>query len=186
MRISLLLVVVVGLAACGGDPPGPSPALPGTSATSEPLGAPEDGVEDGESVGDAPPGGEVDPCTLLADDELAAAFVDLFEPPPGVRTSPGGTTDLCTWQDAAAGAVLRVELDGTGRIPVPPADPSCSDEDCPDPGLGIESRADLRETISYVVVRFDEVTVRVQESGLDLSGDELIALAAAVAGRLEG
>lgn len=128
----------------------------------------------------------VDPCSLLEDDELSAVFVNLFEPPRGVRTSPGGLTDLCSWQDAAAGVVLRVELDSSGRIPVPPADPSCSDADCPDPGLGLESRADLRNTFRYVVARLDGVTLRVQESGLNLTGAELIGLAAAAAGRVDG
>lgn len=131
-------------------------------------------------------GGLVDPCTLLTNDELGEVFLDLFAPPAGQRTSPEGLTDLCTWQDIAGGTLLRVELDTVGRIPVPPADPACSAEDCPVPGLGIESRADLRGTISYVVVRLDEMTVRIQEAGLDLSGEQLIALTEKVVGRLGG
>jgi len=179
MRVALLSLALVALAGCGGDD---SPLGDGASpsATQPTAGATDD-------VGGADI--DVDPCTLLSEDEIAATFADvedLAEVPAPARTSPGGTTEMCSWQEPLGGAVLRVELDTIGVIRVPPADPTCSEEECPDPGLGVASRADLREVFSYVIVQLDAVNLRIQAAGLDLNGDELVALAASVVDQLDG
>jgi hypothetical protein len=178
MRVALLSLALVALAGCGGDD-----SFLGDEAL--PQATPPSGA--GGSGGRS--GIDVDPCTLLSDDELEVAFAnveDLAEVPPPARTSPGGTTEMCSWQDILANAILRVELDTIGVIRVPPADPSCSEVDCPDPGLGVASRADLREVFNFVIVQLDGINLEVQAAGLDLTGDELVALAASIVDRLEG
>lgn len=56
----------------------------------------------------------------------------------------------------------------------------------PDAGLGVASRVDVREVFTYVSVQLEDGNFRIQAAGLDLSGEELIALATSVAAQLDG
>jgi hypothetical protein len=189
VRVALIGVALLAAAGCGGgSPPADSEAQAEPSTDVAEVEEPEaDSGDDAAASGGAIAG--ADPCTLLSDDQIDAVFADvedLAAVPEPVRTSPGGTTEMCSWQDIMAGATLRLELDTIGVIRVPPADPACSESDCPGPALGVASRADLREAFAYVIVQLDEGAFRIQEIGIDLTGDELISLAATVVDNLGG